>query len=368
MNDFRIHAPCLFGIEGVAADEFRRLGFENVQTSDGRVSFTGDAYTLARANLWSRYTERILLEVCSFRADTFDALFEGVKAADWSSFLPADAVFPVDGYSIRSRLASIPDCQRIIKKAIVSSLQKSHNVSWFPESGQTYRVRFSILGDEVCVCLDSSGDGLHKRGYREKSNAAPLRETLACAMVDLARYRGRDPFLDPFCGSGTIPIEAALKATNRAPGQYRRFDAEKWAFMPADAFTAARTEALDLIRRDPIDIEGRDIDPACVELARENARKAGVGGLIRFTQADASRTKLYDFTGTIVTNPPYGERLDDLETARRTVKFFSRQINSAAKLYVISSDEQFEQAFGRKAAKKRKLYNGMIRCNLYMYF
>ena len=369
MDTYRFSAPCLFGIEGVAADELRRLGFADVTASDGRVSFSGGPDALASANIRSRYTERVLLELARFRAETFAELFDGVRAAPWTEFLPMDAAFPVDGYSVRSKLSSIPDCQKIVKKAVVTALQERHGVAWFPETGSQYRIRFSILKDEVIVGLDSSGEGLHKRGWRANGSAAPLRETLAGALVDLARYRGRDAFLDPFCGSGTIAIEAALKALNRAPGLNRRFAAESWAFLPAsvwrDAREAARADEWD-VAPGALDIEARDIDPACVALARENAAKAGVADRIRFSEADAS--KPCGFDGVIVTNPPYGERLGDQEQARALYAAFGKAVNPKARVYVISSDESFERFFGRRATKKRKLYNGMIKCNLYMYF
>ncbi len=369
MDEYRFTAPCLFGIEGVAADELRRLGFSDVSAADGRVSFSGGPDALAAANIRSRYTERVILELARFRASTFTELFDGVRAAPWPDFLPKDAAFPVDGYSVRSKLASVPDCQKIIKKAVVTALQDRYGVEWFPETGDQYRIRFSILKDEVTVGLDSSGEGLHKRGWRAQGNTAPLRETLAAAMVDLARYRGRDAFLDPFCGSGTIAIEAALKALNRAPGLSRRFAAEKWAFIPdsvwKSAREAARADEWD-IPPGALDIEGRDIDRSCVELARSNAAKAGVADRIRFSEADAASPCGFD--GVIVTNPPYGERLGDQEQARTLYAAFGRAVNPKARVYVISSDESFERFFGRRAAKKRKLYNGMIKCSLYMYF
>ncbi|NMA08572.1 MAG: class I SAM-dependent RNA methyltransferase [Clostridiales bacterium] len=366
METYRYVAPCLFGIEGVAADELRRLGFSDVRAADGRVTFSGGLDALARANLCSRYCERVILEVTRFPATTFTQLFDGVKAAPWAQFIPKDAAFPVDGYSVRSQLSSIPDCQKIVKKAIVTALQTKYGIEWFSETGTMYRVRFSILKDEVSIGLDTSGEGLHKRGYREIGNIAPLRETLACAMLDLAHYRGRDAFLDPFCGSGTIAIEAALKASNHAPGLNRRFAAQSWAFVPEKVWVDARTEALDSIYTGTYDIEARDIDPACVELAKENARKAGVAEMVRFSIADAA--KPFAFDGTIVTNPPYGERMGDLTQARRLYAAFGKAVDPRARVYVLSSDEDFERYYGRRAAKKRKLYNGMIKCCLYMYF
>ncbi len=366
----RFLAPCLFGLEGIAAAEFRREGFAEVEAADGRVYFTGDLAALAKANIRSRYTERILLEIGAFRTTRFDDLFEQVRALPWEDYIPKDAAFPVDGYSLRSQLKSVPDCQRIIKKAVVSRLQDKYHLEWFAETGAKHQLRFSLLNDECSVCLDSSGEGLHKRGYRAEGGEAPLRETLACAMVDLSRYRGQEAFLDPFCGSGTIAIEAALKASNRAPGQNRRFAAEDWGFVPRALWDTARQEAADRIFREPLHITGRDIDPAGVALARENAKKAGVGELVRFEVADATKTPLGDFEGAAVTNPPYGQRLSDAAGTGPLYAGFGRMWGRdlRRRLYLLTADENFERHFGRRAQKKRKLYNGMIPCTLYMYF
>jgi len=364
-------APCLLGLEGIAGDEFKRLGFENVRPENGRVFFSGDYDALARANLWSRYTERILVCVASFRATSFERLFQETKAAAWEQFIPRDAAFPVRGHALHSTLMSVPDCQRIIKKAIVERLKEKYHLDWFAETGARHQVQFLIMKDEVGLYLDTSGLPLHKRGYRAESNEAPLRETLAAALVDIARYRGRGSFLDPFCGSGTIAIEAAMKAQNRAPGLVRSFDAEAWPVMPASCFARARADAAEAVRREPIEVLGRDIDTECVELSKSNAKKAGLSEFIRFERADATiPDSLSAFQGTIVTNPPYGERISDKGSAEEIYRGFSRSIGSlpGKALYVLSAHEQFERHFGRVADKKRKLYNGMIKCDVYMYF
>ena len=367
--EYTYTAPTLFGLEGIAADELKRLDFRNVEAADGRVRFTGDFSALAAANIRSRYCERILWELGRFPAKTFTELFDNVKAIPWEDYLPRNAIFPVDGYSVKSTLASVPDCQKIVKKAVVEAMKRKYALERFPENGVEYRIRFSILRDEVSIGLDASGEGLHKRGYRAVGNAAPLRETLAAAMLDLSRVKPRDAFLDPFCGSGTIAIEAALRLLNRAPGLSRSFAAEAWEFLPRDLFRVERERA-KADERDlapgTLDIEARDIDPRCAALTRENARKAGVADLIRVGVADA--VEPCGFDGVIVTNPPYGERLLDHEEAAKLYAAYGKAVNPRARLYVISADEDFERHFGRRAAKKRKLYNGMIRCNLYMYF
>lgn len=369
MTNYTFTAPCLFGLEGIAADELKRLDFANVETSDGRIRFSGDFSAMAAANIRSRYCERVLWELGRFHATTFTELFDNVKAIRWEDYLPRDARFPVDGYSVKSGLASIPDCQKIVKKAIVEAMKRKYHVERFAETGTEYRIRFSILRDEVSIGLDASGEGLHKRGYRAVGNAAPLRETLAAAMLDLARVKPRDAFLDPFCGSGTIAIEAALRLTNRAPGLYRSFAAESWEFLDRDIFRAERERA-KADERDlsgiTLDIEARDIDPRCAALTRENAKKAGVADLIRVGVADAREPCGFD--GVIVTNPPYGERLGDHEEAHALYADYAKALNPRARAYILSADEDFERHFHRRSTKKRKLYNGMIRCNLYMYF
>ncbi len=366
----KLCAPCLFGLEGIAADEFKRLGFQNVLAENGRVNFEGDLSTLVRANLWSRYGERILINLGTFRASTFEELFQGVKGIEWENFIPQNGNFPVNGHSLHSMLTSIPNCQKIVKKAVVERLKSVYNINWFEETGEVYPIRFAIMKDMATIYLDTSGTALHKRGYRKNANDAPIRETLAAAMVDLAHWRGREDFFDPFCGSGTILIEAALKASNRAPGIARSFLCESWSFVPKKLWADARADALDAIRPFDATLYGCDIDPACVDLAISNASKAGVAAKIRITKDDATKRDWSDFSGTIVTNPPYGERLEDVVTAERLYREFSVALGplSDKKVYVISSHDAFESSFGKKADKKRKLYNGMLKCDLFMYY
>lgn len=362
--------PTLFGLEGIVADELRFGGkLTDVRAENGRVLFTGDEDTLIWANMNLRCAERVLIRLAAFRADTFDQLFEGVKAIPWEDFLPVDAAFPVKGHALDSKLHSVPDCQKIIKKAIVTRLGGHYGVSWFEEKGVRCQVQFSIMHDMAEIYLDTSGSGLHKRGYRANANAAPLRETLAAAMVKLARWRGRDALIDPFCGSGTIAIEAAMIALNRAPGLMRTYDAEKWSWVGDARWKAAREQAIAAVRADlTLDMCGSDIDPACVVLAQENAKKAGVGHFIRFEQADAAK-RVYPQSGVLFANPPYGERLMDRESAQAIYRAVGRAVGkSELRQYYLTSDPEFERFYGYQADKRRKLYNGMIKCDLYMYF
>lgn len=363
--------PTLFGLEGIVGDELRHGGgLSDVRVENGRVFFSGDEQTLVWANLWLRCAERVLIKVGEFPAHTFEELFDGVYELPWLDYIEADCAFPVKGYSLSSDLHSIPDCQSIVKKAIVKSLSESYGISWFDETGARCQVQFSIMNNIATLYLDTSGAGLHKRGYRANANEAPLRETLAAAMIHISRYRGRGTFLDPFCGSGTIPIEAAMIAMNRAPGLSRVFDAEKWALVPPELWRQGREQAMDAIYHDrTYDIIGSDIDASCVELAEENAKKAGVDHTIQFQQKDACALRLNSREGTLICNPPYGERMMDEQTARRLLQNFGTVASrSPMKQYIISSDEKFEEFFGVKADKKRKLYNGMLRCNLFMYY
>ncbi len=362
--------PTLFGLEGIVADELRFGGkLTDVRAENGRVLFTGDEDTLIWANMNLRCAERVLIRLAAFRADTFDQLFEGVKAIPWEDFLPVDAAFPVKGHALDSKLHSVPDCQKIIKKAIVTRLGGHYGVSWFEEKGVRCQVQFSIMHDMAEIHLDTSGSGLHKRGYRANANAAPLRETLAAAMVKLARWRGRDALIDPFCGSGTIAIEAAMIALNRAPGLMRTYDAEKWSWVGDARWKAAREQAIAAVRTGlTLDMCGSDIDPACVVLAQENAKKAGVGHFIRFEQADAAK-RVYPQSGVLFANPPYGERLMDRESAQAIYRAVGRAVGkSELRQYYLTSDPEFERFYGYQADKRRKLYNGMIKCDLYMYF
>lgn len=371
MEKINLIAPCLFGTESIAADEFRRMGFTEVVTENGRVKLAGDFNMLARANICSRFAERILINVGEFYASTFTELFDGVKGLRWEDFIGEDDAFPVNGWSIDSQLHSIPDCQSIIKKAVVERLKLKYSVSRFAETGPEYKIRFSIHKNSVTMMIDTSGEGLHKRGYRRNSNAAPLKETLAASMCDLARIYPDTQLFDPFCGSGTLLIESALMATKTAPGLRRFFAAERFGFIPESVWREERTRAQDLILHN-VDFraQGFDIDKNAVELTLENAKKAGVSKYVKAAVAD-----IRDFTPPeerclTVTNPPYGERLLDVKAAEELYTVMGKRFKEGGgrKYYVISPHDEFEKHFGRTADKRRKLYNGMIKCQLFMYF
>ncbi len=365
----KLCVPCLLGLEGPIAEELRRMDMDGVSAENGRVYFSGGDAAIARTNIGLRIGERVLIELGRFEAFSFEQLFQGTRALPWESLIPADGAFPVKGYSLNSKLFSISDCQKIIKKAIVERLKGVYGIEWFPETGGLYQVQFSIMKDRVSLCIDTSGEGLHKRGYRPAHNAAPLKETMAAAMVSLSRYRGRDDFCDPFCGSGTIPIEAALIAKNRAPGLYRRFAAMSWKNLDAKLWELERERAKSLEYNGNYNIVGADIDGHALELARENARRAGVAELIRFENADARSFDRQTQRGVIVTNPPYGQRIMEQKEAEELYRDFGRAYAKSSywQLYLLSSHTEFERCFGRPADKKRKLYNGMIKCDLFMY-
>ena len=366
-------APCLFGLEGVLAKELREISAENVRAENGRVLFSGDYNTLARSNICLRTAERVCIVLGSFYAKTFDALFEGTKRLPFERFIGKSNAFPVAGWSLDSKLFSVRDCQKIIKKAAVTRLSEKYHISWFEETGPAVQIRFSILKDRVTVMLDTSGEGLHKRGYRANSAGAPIKETLAAAMVMLSRPYSDSTLYDPFCGSGTIAIEAAMLADGVAPGLHRTFAGESFAFLPADVWRDAREEAQSRRRESGMRIYGSDIDPACVELSRANAQRAGVASRITFACADARAFVSPEpgARGTIVTNPPYGERLGDLASSRKLAEAFGRALRENVpfwQIYVISADEDFARYFGRRPDKVRKLYNGMLRCSYFQFF
>lgn len=362
-------APCLFGLEGPLGNELRHMDMESVSAENGRVYFTGGEDALARANIRSRFAERILLVLGRCGAESFDALFEGVKAMPWEDYIPRNGAFPVKGWALESALHSVPDCQKIVKKAVVERLKGVYKIEWFPEDGQAYPIQFSIMHGAAVLYLDTSGVALHKRGYRPAQVAAPLRETLAAAMVDIARYRGKGEFCDPFCGSGTLAIEAALAALNRAPGLNRGFQAEKWPRFPAELWLREREDARSREYTGEYHISASDIDPKAVATARANAKRAGVEELISFSVADAREFDRSADNGVICTNPPYGERLMDKQAAGELYRAFGKALRETSgwRVYVLSSHEQFENCFGKKADKRRRLYNGTIPCQLFSY-
>ena len=361
MEKLTFVVPTLLGVEGLTADELRRMGMAETRAENGRVLCQGEAKDIPRLNLRLRTGERVLLLVGSFPARSFEELFQGVQALPWERWIPQGGQFPVKGYSLNSALHSVPACQSIVKKAVATRLGRVYHRETLPEDGALYQIQ---------LMLDTTGPGLYKRGYRAVGVEAPLRETLAAALVLLSGYRGKDPFCDPFCGSGTIAIEAALIAKNRAPGLNRTFSAQKWDWLPSQTWVDGAGEAMDLEYDGTYDIWGGDIDPAAVHLAQANAVKADVEDLVHFTQGDACAFSRQEPYGRIVCNPPYGERLLDQQMAAQLYRDFGRAVRGLPKgwrVSVLSAHPAFERAFGAPADKKRKLYNGMLQCNLYQY-
>lgn len=371
MERWEYAAPCLFGIEGILGDELKRMDAQDVRVQNGRVLFSSGPELLARANIGSRYAERIQLHMGSFRAVSFDELFEGVRALPWENWIGKKDAFPVKGWSLNSALHSVPDCQSIIKKAIVERLKGVYGLSWFEESGAVVQVQFTLLKDEATLLLDTSGPGLHKRGYRQNAGGAPIKETLAAAMVDLTRARLAERVVDPCCGSGTLLIEAALAAKRIAPGIRRRFAAMQWGAVPSGIWEEERSRAREQIRRDaPFEALGGDTDPEAVRLTLENAEKAGVGKSVTAAVRDLRAFVPEGESGVVLCNPPYGERLLDVRAAEELYRVMGRvfQPKKGWTYAVISPHEDFEALFGRKADKRRKLYNGMLKCQLYLYY
>lgn len=372
MQTYELVVPCHFGMEAVTKREIYDLGYEITKVEDGRITFTGDAEAVCRANIFLRTAERVLIQVGRFHAETFDELFEGIKALPWEEYIPQNGKFWVKkASSIKSKLFSPSDIQSIAKKAMVERMKEKYKLNWFPEDGAPYPVRIFLMKDEVMVALDSSGDSLHKRGYRTMTSKAPITETLAAALIMLTPWRKDRILVDPFCGSGTFPIEAAMMAANIAPGMNREFTAEQWTnIIDKQLWYDTVEEARDMVDMNPeVDIQGYDIDGDVVKAARENAKRAGVDHLIHFQQravADLHHPKKYGF---IISNPPYGERLEDKED----LPYLYTQIGNAFagldswSMYMITSYEDAERYVGRKADKNRKIYNGMIKTYFYQF-
>ena len=370
MKELELLIPTLFGLEGLCAEELRRLGLPEVKAENGRVGCKARPADIPRVNLNLRTGERVLLVVGRYHAADFEALFEGAKALPWEEFIPREGAFPVKGYSLNSQLHALPAIQSVLKKALAARLGQKYGLDTLPETGALYQVQFSLMHDEVTLMLDTTGAGLHKRGYRAVGVVAPLRETLAAAMVLLSRYRGKDPFCDPFCGSGTIAIEAALIAKNRAPGLNRAFSAQRWKWLDSGLWLQAADEAMDKEFHGDYDIWGGDIDPKAVAIARDNAVKADVEDVVRFEVADAVKFHRDAPVGRVVTNPPYGERILEKREAEDLYRAFGKAVRTLPegwKVSVLSSHTEFERTFGRTADKKRKLYNGMLKCDLFQY-
>ncbi len=364
-------ATCLFGLEKLLGNEIDALGYKRIETIDGRVTFEGDISATARANINLRYAERLYILIGEFPAKSFTELFDGVTALEWENFISKNDAFPVKGHAIKSTLFSVPDCQSIIKKAIADRLGRIYSVKWFEETGVKYQVEFFIFKDIAYLYIDTSGTTLHKRGYRPAAGAAPLRETLAAAIAATARPREDVLLWDPFCGSGTILTEAAMLMTNRAPGLERSFAAEEFPFVSKSIWDDARNEARSNIITDSVfEAWGSDIDTEVLEYAKENAKRAGVEKHIRFFECDARKIERPDRRGTIVSNPPYGERLMELSEVEVLYREIGEKFRSFSpwQVYILTSHEGFERLYGKRADKIRKLYNGMIPCNLYQFF
>lgn len=372
MVTYELIAPCHFGLESVLKKEIYDLGYEIVSVEDGKVTFEGDSEAVVRANINLRTTERILIKVGQFKAETFTELFDKTKELPWEEFIPVDGKFWVTkANSINSKLFSGSDIQSIVKKAIVERLKGCYNVSWFKEDGASYPLRVTIHKDVVTIGLDTTGDSLHKRGYRPMAGKAPISECLAAALIKLTPWNKDRILVDPFCGSGTFPIEAAMMAANIAPGLNRGFTAESWEnIIPKKEWYDAVTEANDNIERNIVtDIQGYDLDPHVIEIARSNAVNAGVDKMIHFQQRGVDRLSHAKKYGFIITNPPYGERLEDKESLPGIYETFGKRFAEldSWSAYMITSYEDAEKFFGRKADKNRKIYNGMIKTYFYSF-
>ena len=367
MEKIRYSAPCHFGLEKVLRFEVTRIGGEDITVQDGRVSWSADISGIAKANIGLSVAERVQIVLADYKATDFEALFNGMYNAPLEEFIGKEDAFPVKGHSVNSQLTSIPACQKILKKAAVKRLQRAYKTEGFlTETGSVHQIQFTILKNQVSLYLDTSGDGLHKRGYRRNANLAPIRETLAAGILDLGRMRSDTVVCDPFCGSGTFLIEAARRACKIAPGLDRRFAAEQWESVPAETWRNARAEALDRIDRNAaFEGCGFDADPAAVKLTLDNAKKAGVEKFLHVEVRDVADFQPVE-NAVIFTNPPYGERMLEQSDARNIYRTMGKVLTTPS--YIICGDGEFERYFGKKADKRRKLYNGMISCQLYCYY
>jgi len=365
-----LSAVCLFGLESLLGEEIKAMGFTNTETMDGRVFFEASVEDIPRVNINLRFAERVLILMGKFQATTFTELFDGTNALPWEEWMPKDAEFPVKGHAIKSTLFSVPDCQKIVKKAIATRLGSKYGMNILPEDGAKYQVEFFIFKDTAHLMIDTSGAGLHKRGYRPVANDAPLRETLAAALVKISRPRENVLLWDPMCGSGTIAAEAALMMTNTAPGIRRSFVSEAFERIPSFAWTDARDEAIAAIHDTDFEVFASDIDKKSVEIATETIKRAGVSKYCRVFVCDALTITTEGRRGTIVCNPPYGERLSTKTEVEKLYAAMGKHFRTLDRwqIYILSSHEQFERHYGKRADKVRKLYNGMLKCGYYQYF
>ncbi|MFJ8099719.1 class I SAM-dependent RNA methyltransferase [Lysinibacillus sp. NPDC096212] len=371
MANYKLVATAAMGLESIVAQEVQALGYETT-VDNGKVYFEGDETAIARTNLWLRVADRVKIVVGQFPAKSFEQLFESVKALPWEKYLPVDAAFPVSGKSVKSKLFSVPDCQAITKKAIVERMKQHYKrLGFLDESGATYKIEVSILKDVATLTIDTSGAGLHKRGYRQAQGEAPLKETLAAALVQISKWNPNRPFVDPFCGSGTIALEAAMFGQNIAPGYNREFISENWPWMKAKIWDAVRDEADSLANYDqPLEIIGSDIDHRMVSIAQENALEAGFGDMMTFKQMQARDFTTLLTDGVMIGNPPYGERIGDIEVVEQVIRDLGKVMKNYPtwSVYMLSSMKNFEELYGRQSTKKRKLFNGFIETNYYQFW
>ncbi|MGG6313936.1 THUMP domain-containing class I SAM-dependent RNA methyltransferase [Paenibacillus macerans] len=365
-------ATAPMGLEAVVARELKELGYEDTSVENGRVNFTGDLIDICRCNLWLRTSDRVLIKMGEFSALTFDELFEGTKALPWQDWIPAHGEFPVEGRSHKSQLSSVPACQGIVKKAVVEKLKQSYQTEWFEENGPRYVIEINLLNDRALLTLDTTGPALHKRGYRKQATEAPLKETMAAAMILLSRWNQNPsrPLYDPCCGSGTLPIEAAMIGWNIAPGLRRTFNSERWPAVPEELWQQARDEAIDAVRDDiPLNIAGSDIDPEAIEIAKAAAKSAGLAKEISFECLPAIRVQPQGDYGCMITNPPYGERIGEEKEVRKLISQLGRVMAGLPtwSFFALTPTKQFEHDFQRKADKRRKLFNGRIECQYLQY-
>ena len=371
MKKFTLVATAAFGIESIVANELKTLGFNNIRTEVGRVLFDSDEAGISKANMWLRCADRVFILVGQFKAVTFEELFQGVNKLPWENYIPDGGAFPVDGNSVKSKLFSVSDIQAISKKAIVKRLSRVYRKEWLDEDGAKHQIRVSLLKDTVSVLMDTSGVGLHKRGYREQGNEAPIKETLAAALVLISKWKKNIPLLDPLCGTGTILIEAAMIGRNVAPGLSRNFAFQEWDFIDKEYYKKEKLEAYEAIDYDVnLKLIGSDINPRSVSIAESNAEKAGVDDCIEFKVQDMKTIETDMTYGYIISNPPYGERLSDKDGVEELYVEMGKAFANFETWsnYVITSHENFETCFGKKASKNRKLYNGKIKCYFYQYF
>lgn len=371
MSKLELIATAAFGLESIVAREIKKLGYDKVTVENGRVTFIANELGICRSNLWLRSADRVLVKVGSFSALTFEELFQQTRALPWEEWLAVDAEFPVSGKSIKSQLYSVPDCQAIVKKAIVERLKETYGVSWFKETGPRYKIEVALVNNIATLTIDTSGPGLHKRGYRRLTGEAPLKETLAAALVDLSFWHADRALIDPFCGTGTIPIEAAMIAQNRAPGLRRSFISEQWPNIVKQDWQEAWQEGLDLWNRDiPLFIYGSDIDPKALELARVHANEAGLTDKVHFQRLPVADVRSRFHYGYLITNPPYGERLGDREEAEVVYQELGATLARLEtwSLNMLTSHQHPENFIGRRWDKSRKLYNGKLECHYYQFF